>query len=403
MKETPKIFLQGLSQFPQTMQEITKFNRLMTDKRLTQNEKKILESWLLLRDKEYDQIIALLTPMSCNIDIVESQRLLILGIAWNSKAQYQKALELVAQSLAKLPVRYAINLDTIRFRTLYNLFVINENLRDLNQMKKLLAKMSSTPIPPAQRIHYELCRLSYANQTEDFSSAERIIDNLSDVQEEMSEYQKITFSVELFQYYLLQNLYGSCEKVLQEISSTRKYLLSSDFRFMKQLLAYLTHDSTLYLYEADFTNSPERYLQVKTLLALEACNMDHAQQAWEELKAKNKELYQGNFVFKGQKCLFSLCLQKFLRGKESKIELVTISQIQSSSNKMEALYQILQAQTSPINKLDLYFLLWGEKPTDKFALNKLEKLVYRVRQEYSVTISSRKGCYFLSTKVKMAS
>ncbi|MFZ4714978.1 MAG: hypothetical protein ACOYL6_14760 [Bacteriovoracaceae bacterium] len=391
----PKIFLQALTEFPQQIRELAKFERTLKDKRLSSSEKKILECWLLLRDKEYEAIIDQLTPLNCEVEIVESQRLLILGIAFNNKSEFKAANELLKKALDKFPASYNFDLNTIRYRIFFNLFVTYKNLNQLDQLKLVLRTMSGLAHSPLQRISFEICRLSYANQCEDTKVADKSLGLLQELAEEMSEYQKVTYLQELFQYSLIKEQFDQCSEVLSELATSKKYFSRSNYKFMKQVLNSLVNDQALYLYETDFQLGSELYWQVKTLLALEACQTQSANLAWSELNKIKSHVYLENFCFKGPKCLFKLSLNKFLSTQNKSVEILEVT---GGENKLELLYQILLGQTTPLSKDEIYRLLWGELPVDKMALNKLERIASRLRTEKSVEIISRKGCYFMKKK-----
>ena len=122
-KVKAKTFFTALREFHDHPQKVRKYFK---DNRITQAEKKILECWYLLRDGNSEEVIALLEKMPSQSDeLVDSQRNLMLGLAYNNSSRFQEAaqkVEAAAEVLKKHDLPYYLN---IAYSNLFNINFTN--------------------------------------------------------------------------------------------------------------------------------------------------------------------------------------------------------------------------------------------------------------------------------------
>lgn len=116
---------------------------------------------------------------------------------------------------------------------------------------------------------------------------------------------------------------------------------------MSVLLEHLTKNAPIYLYEQNFQEYPTLYYQVMVLKNLESGNHDQANASWNYLKQLSPKIYQDNFIYKGDKCLFSLCLAKNLGQKKVMYNI-------TSNSKEDMLIEYLEQSDLPLSSEWLY-------------------------------------------------
>ena len=377
--------------------EPVKARKYLLDKRLTLNEKKIIQAWYDLKNCLHEKIFEELNGLKCENDLIESQRKLIIGLAKNNQANFRESLNWLKGSLEILE-RYP--LKEHHFICIYNLFIVSFNLSDENEINKsyrLLESLYTSGLNSRQELCFKQCKFNYYNFHEMFEEGQKILENLDDLKSEMSEAVIMSHQISKFIFFIKQEKYEKCQLILKEMKDYRLFRYSPNYKFMKLALDHLHHNAPLYLYEKDFKGAQNLYHQLKSIQGLEEVNLIKAKKHWQELQKENPELYQDEFKFTGQKNLLSMCLEKhkevYNNRSEQKIE---------GNTKVEVLINILESHKSPIPKEILFFKLWGYEPKDESDDSKLKNLVYYVKKTKNIKISYRKGCYQVIEKKEKA-
>src|SRR5690606_26286845 len=85
------------------------------------------------------------------------------------------------------------------------------------------------------------------------------------------------------------------------------------YQYSLKLLEYLTKGKRIYLYDRDFVAGDDLYIMIKTISFLDEGKLSLAEECWKKLSLLSPDTYLENFEYKGDKCLFSLCLDKCLQ------------------------------------------------------------------------------------------
>lgn len=366
----------------------------LKDKRLSQAEKAILQSFLDIRDNLISEVIVNLQSLVTTDPVVESQKKLILGIAYNNQTQYQVAQTLMVESL-ELMEEFAEDIPAQKFIALNNLFIIYRNLKNFKQMEATLKKMhcwgASNDLAKWSLLRADF---KYASVTGNFQAAEKCLKLLDKNDKNLSEAQIITHLVDKFDFYVKTDRLDDCEAVLADMKNYRKFQLSSNYNFMKLLLNHYLHGKTLYVTDSDFKDFPMLFQQIKVIQKLEESDKGEAQQHWTKLANSFPEVYGrelGDYL--GDKCLFSVCLAKHKKVQASNV--LELKRHELPKTKEEALVVLLEKADTPLHQELIYELLWEEVPESKLDLNKLAQLVYAVKSKTGLDIRMKKSCYFI--------
>lgn len=362
------------------------------DKRLTNIEKKIIESYILIRSNKNAEAVKLLKglPIS-DLPFVEAQRALLTGLALNNLSHFKEAEESILRSV---PIFQSLQTPYPLFQACFNLYFIFSNTRRFEKMEEMIKIMSSLPIETElQYIRILRCQFDYFSERENVGEAERILKEIDKVRSTMSESDSISQLVCEFMHYVKVENFNRCTNVLADMKNFRKFHLTDNYNYNKKLLEHLTLNAPIYVHGDDFAATPVLLYQIKVIQCLEEKNLADAENYWKKLSALAPAIYEDQFKLNDTKSLFSLCLHKHL---SAKTVVVKESKGDESSLIESALKLFLNAK-GPLSKIEVYEYLWGELPQEKDDLKKLSQLIARVRYKKGIDISSRKGTYFVES------
>jgi tetratricopeptide (TPR) repeat protein len=386
-------FIEALHAFHTDFRKTKKY---LKDNRLTQVEKKILECWLMLRDRDLNEILAVIPNLVVDYDdLVSSQRNLIWGLAYNNRNEYNKALPLVQKALQEI-MPYEV--PRLEFNVVNTLFIVYLNLKDEHGMKSSLDHLEKiSPENVKQEICLLQCQYSYNAFIGRMNEAGKILDMIEHLSLEMSEIQLIAHQINRFMFYAKLEDFNGCESALKNMKRFRKFQASANFIYMRLFLDHLYKNKPIYVYPRDFDGHPFLFYQIKVIQSFEAADLKEAMKYWKLLTELAPHTFKDHFEYLGDKCVFSLALDKY----RSKLEQNT-GPTDIDGNKEEVLLSILKNSKLPVRKDDLYKKIWGIELVDKADAAKLQKLVSRVRQKFGVDIQFKKECYQLIAAKKSA-
>lgn len=354
----------------------------------------LLQCWLDLRDNEYSKVLKDLERIPAQSDaLLESQRLLLTGIALNNKSEPAKASTLIERSIG---IMTNLEVTDLRFLAQTNLFFCHLNCKNRKGMEQVLKIQDHfSPLSPSQKITLALQHINLEKFKGDLEKAGDWVLQIKTLRSEMSESQKLQYSLSCFDLEVKKGDLEACEVILQELKGLRKFNVTANYKFMRIMLDHLIHDKTIYAYHRNFGKFPNLEAQIQVVQCLESGNRDEALKWWNKLRDQNPEAYRGKFDYRGDVCLFSLVLRKHLDiGKEND----SLVSNPLPERKDLALIAILKKTSGPISKESIFQALWGIPPADKAELNRLERVVSRVRKEHGIEVVSKKGAYSLKKK-----
>lgn len=327
-----------------------------------------------------------------DIDFVNDHCNLLLGICFNNTGEHatgERYLKLAIEGFEARDASYHL------FTALFNLFILMSNLGKISDMERVLKRMEKIDLSETlAKVRLLRCQFIYACDSNNNDEAYALIKKINKIKADFSESDIAQHLVCEFMFYVKQEELKKAESVLEEIKQYRNYSTTENFIFMKRLLSHLTDDTTIYIYEREFSITSFLYHQLKVIEALQSQNSEEALKFWNKLQKKDSHLYEKDFKYLGEKCLFSLCLDKHL--KQAPVPALEI--ISGKGSLQQRLYQVLLESKVPLSKGYLFELLWGELPEEKVDFLRLAKVISKVRTIYKVEIISRKGTYFISDK-----
>jgi hypothetical protein len=367
----------------------------MNDRRLTIAEKKILKAHLLLRDNKYSVAITELdTISSTEIEFVNHHKSLLMGICLNNTGKYAEGFEYLKQ--AQKGFEESSNYYHL-FTTLFNLVNNLGNLGKINEMSTVIQKMESLRISgKLQEIRLLRSQFIFACDSNNDQLANNLLPQIHKFKPSMPESELGAQLICEFIFHIKKEDLESAKQVLIQMKKHRKFMIGENFHFMNKLLNHLTTDDTLYIYERDFPSSESvLFRQIKVIEALSSQDLEQANIHWLFLQSKcGKDLYMNGFKWAGEKCIFSLCLDKHL--KKQKLDRVALKIIAGDGPRYQKAYEVLKNAQAPVRSELLYEIIYEKEIESKDDLKKLALLMINIRKIYKVEIISKKGTYTLA-------
>lgn len=360
------------------------------DKRLTVFEKQILDSWYLLKKNKFEEIIDILENSNSDFPYIQAQKHLILGIAYNNKTVFDQAISHLKKCI--LIIDQFDDKATL-FTAYYNLFIAYYNAKDINGLKETLTHLEDFKlIDKYHRILFYQCHLNYYMYIQDSNGEKRTLEILDQMKSDMSEAVLMSHLLSSFVCYVKIKNFDKCESILKELKSKRNFNSGAYFKYLKTLLLHLKEGASIYAYEKDFKGFPHLFHQIMVIKYLETNDKINAKKHWKQLNEKYPDIYLDNFTYKGNKDLFSLCLELY----EKSLNLNEIK-FQENLGTHQMILQALKKCPLGIKADDLFQQIYGHPWNDKSELNKLHRLVSRLRAK-GINIKSKKSVYHLVPK-----
>ena len=383
-----KAFREALEVFSSNQRKSKSY---LCDKRLTQTEKRILSGFFLLRANGFSEVIHDLENVAISDKpFVEHSRKFLLGLAYNNLSDFNKSLPLIEASYKFF---HEQAFTYFEFVAGLNLFIIHLNLKNEVEMKKYLDKIKKFPTNnPSDQLRILRCVFNYHRFKSHFDEALHVLEEIELISQHLLENDQVAIWLDRFNLYIKMKNFDLCYHCLEQMKNYKNYNMSANYNFIKKLLDNLTQDTPIYIQENQFAEHSILKNQILIIKNLEEGNTELAISHWKELQTIWPDYYNHNFNYQGEPCLFSFCLDKY-RG-----HFHTTKSHEISSNKQEISERILDILTqaqSPINKEELFKLVYQKSAESKEDLQNLAKNIYKLKIKKHLEIQYKKGCYFI--------
>lgn len=394
-----KTFLKAIKEIHLAPDKIKSY---LSDKRLTQSEKKILQSWDLIRKGKYNEVFSILTDNTGKEhSLVFAQKLLIEGISLNQAGHFGQAIDKLTMA-TKIHKQH--DLPNYTFTCHYNLFIAASNNHDIKSMKDSIKFMQNIRDAHLLKEHQELavleCHFIFHTIVENRDLAESAMNELESKKELMSSANYNSFLINKFIFLVKNNNFLKAKMVLQKLKSQRSFRVSANYLYMKIMLNYLLNDTPIYAYDYQFKQHQLLFNQVKVVQALCEGEENESKKYWLLLQKTNNSIYKEGFSYEGETNLFSLCLNKAL---SKKLTIVPNISSKTKMSKTKKLMAILKELNTPIHKDKLFELVWERPPESKLDLQKLAALISKIKRRHEFEVSYNKNRYFYNSAKSKAS
>jgi len=389
MKPKSKAFLELIqlhSKNPKRTKEL-----LLTDRRMTNDERNVIRGFLLMRDNQNLKAFSLASSIKTQQDPeVESMRLYLLGATLNNQGKYQKALNEFQKCHQLFPKNHDHHLE---FVILNNLFVIYMNLHKIAEAKEILSMMKMiSNLPETDLMRLKRLEFGFYTSIENQEESLKILKQLIDVRAKFTDHDFGAFQIQVFNFGIEKHEY--CDQALNEIKDQKKYSLTQNYNYMKILFQHLKDQTAIYIHEPDFQDYPTLLAELKFIKALDQHKESELSVIWKQLHSINPQSFKEGFKYEGFTNVFSKCMNLHLN-KLKGLETKTVKDPNLSI--MDAIELKLSLGT-PVSKEHLFYYLYGRELEDKMDLNRISKLINKFKSSRECEIESVRGAYQLTKK-----
>lgn len=365
------------------------------DKRMTVFEKRILETYLLVRDSKYNEAFDLVQSIKEHHNpYLDAHRNLIYGIVCIGLSRFEESIQRLNQSkdyFIKNKIQYH------SFTAIYNLFVAFSNIFDLLRMKAALVELEKLGGATQHQMNRLLrAQFTYYSEIDDSQKVKEIRTNISKHWESFSENDCIGYLVCSFMFEVKKENLDQANDIVAEMKKFRKFHLSENFRYMKKMINFLQSGASVYAYDYEFKNAPILYYQLKVIQGLQEGDQDSAEFYWDKLVLLSSQLFNKDkkFNYLGTKCLFSIALDRL----SIKLDQFDIDISHFKGTKEEKLLHILKSANGPIHAKQIFMSIWKREIDSKDDLKKVVRLVSSIKKSHNIQIHSSRGFYSIERK-----
>jgi hypothetical protein len=367
-------------------------SQLKKDQTVDYVDRKIIEAWDLLQKSSFESLVKILTSLKGQVSLEQKALILFtLAVCDNNRGEYTDALTKMLK--VEQMINEKLELDpNHKFLSLLedNILVTLLNLNQVTEFAKRLDLLKEKD----ELKRYEYFEIIYNCHIGNISKTKMLLSNFYTKRYQLEEPKKVLLYISLFELGVQEKSSIIVLDALKKMSKLKKFAYSDNFKFMKSMSDYFFNDNPLYLYPNDFKRNPFLRQQVEIVLALDKNDEYKAFALWDSLHKNYPHLFGVNLKWKGPVCIFSLVLNK-IKQKTKEPADIKLEMTKSLSAKEEMVIKILK-QNGSISKEQLYQQLYDEEMRDKKDLEKLARLISRLREKYQLNIKTSKGCYLIS-------
>ncbi len=371
------------------------FDYYLKQPHLGRNEKKLLKAFYLFKKNKKEACLSLLASPMANEPFLEAVRYYLIGLTYNQFCHYVYAAENLQKSIA---IFQRIKNQNFIFNPLCLLVMVCGNRRDLKNMAKYLDQIQTIDLSQQSR-HMQLqvnyAQLFYFVLTDKIEKARIIFDKAESCRWPEYKVFKPYFLVQIFMLQVKLDLLEDCYITLGKYKACSTPGVKANYQFMKSLLDHLVHAKPLYVYATDYHEFPELFQQLEVIKQLSVGNITEASKKWYLLQKHNPVLYRDNFQFIGDKCLFSISLQRYEHYFKARASVD--STLPAHLSKIELLHHLFSNTSRPLSQDELIEVIYAG-PSDEKAKARLRKLISNYAKKYSAEIRSHQSTYQLIRK-----
>lgn len=372
---------------------IRQYKYHLNSKPFSPTQKKLLRAFLLYKKGKANDVINALRGLHVQEKTYDAIRLYILSIAQNHIGSYKLSL-MNSESSIKM-CQESNNKKFIIFPILAALITLG-NRKEAQHMKFYLDKIESyeTDDDYIRLSIYQVYAIYYS-LIDDFASLNKTVRKALLLNTPYLKELEASFILLNFISFFKQGNYKGCYLTLENYKKSKGFVVRVNYKYMKMLLDHITQGSPLYVYEKDFKGFTELYKQVEVLKSLDCRDLESAKDSWCELQKHNPSLYENDFQYTGDYCLFSNILNSKLE-KRKQVQSFNEDVLKSLTSDAEKVLYLLRNSNKSLSKYEIIDTLWNHLEQSR-AESKLYKAIHKLKRS-DLKVKNKMGCYFIEKK-----
>ena len=371
-----------------------KFTYRLDSPKFSVQEKRLLKGFLEFYRNHKAQSLAHLRMSPIADPFLEGVRFYLIGLVYNQNSHFRYAIENLEKSVSifNTTENYGFIINPVSL-----LIITHSNRKEVKKMGTWIRELRK--VKPASHIGELMiyhCEILYSFMSGDGQRTEELLKNAESLGH--PEYKSFHphFLVIQMSLMISEKRYAECKQVLEKYKKTAENaIVKANYAYIKSMLEHLHEQKPLYIYAERYKEFPELHEQLEVIKNLSTGSLDLAKKYWNRLHQHNPDLYQENFHFAGDECLFSQALEKyqdFTQETEWDAE-----KIKSIPSKMDRLDFLLTNAKEPLQAETMIRLIWGEDVSEQ-SLARLRKLISLYSKEKNLRVVANRQSYKVDKK-----
>jgi tetratricopeptide (TPR) repeat protein len=362
----------------------------MNSNELSYSEKKIFKALYHFKKNKKKVCLNILKEKFNDDLFLEGMRYYLIGLTYNQFGHFFYAIENLEQSIKLFE---ECQEEDFIVNPLSILALVYCNRREELKMAEVLDKLLLfKPKTALRKLQIQYANFSYLYLSKQFSKAQKIYRKL--IKENLPEFKvyKPYFMILIFMFNVREKNYRKCYELMEDYSTLSGHMVKVNYSYNKALLDFIVNEKPLYIYAREFAEYPELHHQLEVIKALKSGDIDSATLFWGKLSKHNPDLYQENFQYKGEECLFTQGLRTCL--PKSYFDCIDTKKLEELPTKLMKLDYILSFSEIPIPHTRLIELIYAEEVSE-MAKTKLRRLIADYTKKTGNHVKSHQGAYKL--------
>jgi tetratricopeptide (TPR) repeat protein len=372
--------------------KIEEFTDFIKNPLLSNTEKKLLQSRMELREKNWDVAIAMLNKtFSNNHGFLTAEAGGLIAYAYSMKGEWQQAI--IANDKAIMCYK-DFHFSNQLFNSYYNQSVYYSRLGLLELANYYLQFAEVHAFDLSEKLSINRAQAANYSKLMEYEKAILILEkDITDLLKSKMTESSASYLLVASDIYCRARQYPKAFAILDNLILIKKVPFRARVLFEYSVLKALMEKKYSPLNWSETILSDEHYgIKAKIINLLLVGRIQEAKDFWIELAQKEPNNYFPEFSVKfesDKNSLYFVFIQK-IRNLKNKDQIST-SQL---SGKIKLLYQLLQENSFPMSKEELIEKIWSIQYDPNFD-SRFYKLIQRLKSTINCTIENNHGGYFI--------
>lgn len=368
-----------------------RFLKFKNDVELSQVEKELLNSRLLIRDKQWDESLSRLEKLKTETPFLKAERYLQMGSIELLRSRYEESAK-----FNSLAVRFfeMCNDDIGLFRANYNMMAAFSRAGMNSLGHYFLTQSEKFAHHAKEKLIVARAKISFLSRECQFDEAIQVI---RDIQSKKADHNKLEweyFLTAASDVFFRAGKKEEATQIIEELMVSKTLLVRGRVIFYYHLSKFLFESKALPSKPQAVEQIAEYDLKWDLLEAVRDGESDRAQKIWQQLVSLFPHNYAPGYVCKSEsesKSIFMQVLSNmFVAAPKSSVDLGIIK-----GKKAKLLLQHLMNSQTPMRKEILIEKIWGEDYRPELDA-RFYKLIERVKTMIALPIKNDNSAYYLA-------
>ncbi len=361
------------------------------DLKLDTKYKRLFQSRVLMRNKNWQQAIELLSKLNETDLFTMGEKFILLGTAYIYTSEYRLATQACSQAAIYFK---EVGYNEGIFNSYYNNSVAYNRLGLDEESLLQLKKCQEYTNDQGQNFAILRALACYHSRKCEFDLALTYLDRANKIGKiELDEIDQLVFQTVYIDILIRAKKYEDALILVNKLYSRKINRERYRVLYYKSLLNSLIKGTSIKVNSNLSGEVTEYSLKWTILECLQNGDFQKATDDWNQLRRQSPELYDENFQFKDESeslTIFAILLKRYIFAEE--IHDICINELGIRSKNGKKLVETLIEIGAPTRKEDLIESIWNIEYDPKYD-SRFYKLIERMRNNSLFTIASKNYTY----------